>query len=503
METTSHEGGARNCQNARDLSKKNVLIRYAMFPIMTQPATQPAEQIADAPAGALQGPLAAARQSAGLRGRCRPPGDKSISHRALLLNAMAVGRAQVTGLLEGEDVMAMATALRLLGAEVTRTPTGAPDGGPVWTIDGVGVQGFREPDSVLDMGNSGTAARLLAGAIAGADIFACMTGDASLRSRPMARVTGPLGRMGATFMTRAGGQLPMAMRGAADARALDYSSPVASAQVKSAILLAGLAAAGVTRVTEPVMSRDHTERMLIRMGAHIVSGPAVDGAGWAVALTGQPELTAIDVDVPADPSSAAFPLVAGLMTSGSEIRLEHVGLNPARAGLIATLQEMGGDIEIADARDAGGEPVADLIVRGSQLHGIDVPPDRAASMIDEYPVLAVAAAVATGETRMTGIGELRVKETDRITAMARGLAAAGVDVTELKDGMTVRGGKSIKGGVVVQAEQDHRIAMSFLVLSMAAEAPITVDDAAPIATSFPSFRALMEGLGAKFVVARP
>jgi len=430
----------------------------------------------------------------GLQGRVRPPGDKSISHRALLLNAMAVGRARVTGLLEGEDVLAMAAALRMLGAGIRREET--PDG-PLWTVDGVGVQGFAEPDDVLDMGNSGTAARLLAGAIAGAPVFACMTGDASLRGRPMARVTEPLARMGAQFWTRAGGRLPLAIRGAAEASPLDYASPVASAQVKSAILLAGLAAAGTTRIVEPAMSRDHTERMLARMGARIESGPA-EGGRWSVALEGQPELAAIDVDVPADPSSAAFPIVAALITPGSEARIDHVGLNPARAGLIETLKEMGGDIELVDPRDAGGEPVADLLVRHSALKGVDVPPERAASMIDEYPILAVAAATAEGVTRMTGVGELRVKETDRLAAMARGLAAAGVDVGEGADWMEVRGGRPIAGGVAVAAELDHRIAMSFLVLGLVAAAPVIVDDAAPIATSFPSFRDLMESLGAGF-----
>ncbi len=457
--------------------------------------SQSAPSIAPDLASIDAGPLAARRPVSGLSGRLRPPGDKSISHRALLLNSLAVGRAHVRGLLEGEDVLAMAAALRALGAGVARDET--PEG-PVWTVDGVGVQGFRTPDDVLDMGNSGTAARLLAGAIAGAPIVACMTGDASLRTRPMARVTEPLERMGATFLARDGGRLPMAMRGAARPTPIDYASPVASAQVKSAILLAGLAAPGVTRVTEPVQSRDHTERMLARMGAQIESGPGAEG-GWTVTLVGQPELTAIDVDVPADPSSAAFPLVAALITPGSHVRLDHVGMNPARAGLIETLREMGGDIEILDLRESGGEPVADLIVRASSLRGVVTPPERAASMIDEYPILAVAAAAASGTTHMLGIAELRVKETDRIAAMAKGLAAAGVIVAEAPDSLSVTGGRPIPGGVTVAAELDHRIAMSFLVLGLIAEAPIVVDDVAPIATSFPGFRNLMEGLGAAFV----
>jgi len=456
---------------------------------MTAPAT----------AGRFSGPLASRRTKSGLRGRARPPGDKSISHRSLLLNALAVGRARVTGLLEGEDVLAMAAALRLLGAGVAREETAD---GPVWIVDGVGVQGFQEPDDIIDMGNSGTAARLLTGAISGAAITACMTGDASLRGRPMARVTDPLATMGASFVGRAGGRLPMAIRGAGDPRPIDYASPVASAQVKSALLLAGLAAPGATRVTEPTMSRDHTERMLARMGADIESGPTDDGR-WGVRLQGQPELNAIDVDVPADPSSAAYPIVAALITPESEVRLDHVCLNPTRAGLIETLREMGGQIEIVDARDVGGEPVGDLIVKSSTLQGIDVPPERAASMIDEYPILAVAAAKASGVTRMRGVGELRVKETDRIAATAAGLRAAGVQVEEGPDWMTVSGGNRVAGGGRVATELDHRIAMSFMVLGLAADAPVTIDDAAPIATSFPTFQALMGGLGATFEAAQP
>ena len=312
----------------------------------------------------------------------------------------------------------------------------------------------------------------------------------------MQRVIGPLEAMGARFMARSGGRMPLVIHGSKSLTPLDYASPVASAQVKSAILLAGLAAPGETRIVEPAMSRDHTERMLKRMGAD-VSSEAV-GTGWGISLQGQPELTAIDVDVPADPSSAAFPLVAALITPGSDVRLRHICLNPARAGLITTLQEMGGDIVLENARDAGGEPVADLRVRGSALKGITVPPERAPSMIDEYPILSIAAAVAEGETRMLGIHELRVKETDRIAAMANGLKAAGVRVAADDDSMTVIGGRSVPGGAIVATELDHRIAMSFLVLSLVSDAPVVVDDAAPVATSFPTFVSLMQGLGVAF-----
>lgn len=312
----------------------------------------------------------------------------------------------------------------------------------------------------------------------------------------MQRVISPLEAMGARFMARNGGRMPLVIHGAKSLMPLDYASPVASAQVKSAILLAGLAAPGETRVVEPAMSRDHTERMLARMGATVSSDGV--GTGWGVSLQGQPELTAIDVDVPADPSSAAFPLVAALITRGSDVQLRNICLNPARAGLITTLQEMGGDIVLENARDAGGEPVADLRVRGSALKGVTVPPERAPSMIDEYPILSIAAAVAEGETQMLGIHELRVKETDRITAMANGLEAAGVHVAADDDSMTVSGGRKIVGGMMVATELDHRIAMSFLVLSLVSDGPVIVDDAAPVATSFPTFISLMQSLGVAF-----
>jgi len=383
-----------------------------------------------------------------------------------------------------------AAALNAMGAHIERRADG------FWTVDGVGVQGLAEPEDVLDMGNSGTAARLLAGALAGLDGIACMTGDGSLRGRPMQRVISPLEAMGARFMARSGGRMPLVIHGAKSLMPLDYASPVASAQVKSAILLAGLAAPGETRIVEPAMSRDHTERMLARMGATVSSDGV--GTGWGVSLQGQPELTAIDVDVPADPSSAAFPLVAALITRGSDVQLRNICLNPARAGLITTLQEMGGDIVLENARDAGGEPVADLRVRESALKGVTVPPERAPSMIDEYPILSIAAAVAEGETQMLGIHELRVKETDRIAAMANGLEAAGVHVAADDDSMTVSGGRKIAGGMMVATELDHRIAMSFLVMSLVSDRPVIVDDAAPVATSFPTFISLMQGLGVAF-----
>ena len=450
-----------------------------------------AETLATSPSqNVLLGALTSSPPKAGLKGDVRPPGDKSISHRALLLNALGVGHATITGLLEGEDVLRTAAALNAMGAHIERCAEG------VWTVDGVGIQGLSEPENVLDMGNSGTAARLLAGALTALDGIACMTGDGSLRGRPMQRVIGPLEAMGARFMARSGGRMPLVIHGAKSLMPLDYSSPVASAQVKSAILLAGLAAPGETRIVEPAISRDHTERMLVRMGAN-VSSDAV-GTGWGVCLQGQPELAAIDVDVPADPSSAAFPLVAALITPGSDVQLRNICLNPARAGLITTLQEMGGDIVLENVRDAGGEPVADLRVRGSALKGISVPPERAPSMIDEYPILSIAAAVAEGETQMRGIHELRVKETDRIAAMANGLKAAGVHVAADEDSMTVSGGRKIPGGVMVATELDHRVAMSFLVLSLVSDGPVIVDDAAPVATSFPTFINLMQGLGVAF-----
>lgn len=437
-----------------------------------------------------------ARAAAGpLSGAVRVPGDKSISHRALMLGALAVGETRIEGLLEGEDVLRTAAAMRALGAEATRTGEGA------WTVRGRGVGGLAEPEDVLDMGNSGTAARLLAGIIAGHPIFAVLTGDASLRRRPMQRVTAPLAQSGAQFWAREGGRLPLAIRGAADPMPLDYTLPVASAQVKSAVLLAGLCAPGITRVVEPHATRDHTETMLRGFGASVEVQALADG-GREIRLTGQPELAGRPVAVPADPSSAAFPAVAALLVPGSSVTLEGVGMNPLRAGLYATLAEMGADIEIANERDAAGEKVADLTVSSSPLRGVDVPAARAPTMIDEFPILAVAAACAAGTTRMRGLAELRVKESDRLAAIAAGLAACGARVEIAGDDLLVHGtGAPPRGGASIATHMDHRIAMAFLVLGQVTAEPVTIDDGGFIDTSFPGFAELMRGLGAAIEVS--
>ena len=420
------------------------------------------------------------------------PGDKSISHRALIFGALAVGETRIEGLLEGEDVLATAEAMRRLGAEVTRNADGS------WSVWGVGVGGLREPEQPLDFGNSGTGARLVMGLVAGHPITATFIGDASLSRRPMGRVISPLTQMGAHFHAREGGRLPLTLTGAKRALPISYKSPVASAQVKSAILLAGLNTPGVTTVLEATPTRDHTERMLKAFGAEIASETDKNGL-LAISLTGEPELTPCPIAVPGDPSSAAFPVVAALLTPGSEVIVEGITLNPHRAGLYTTLMEMGGDIEVMNQREEGGEPVADLRVRSSRLKGIEVPPARAASMIDEYPVLAVAAGFAEGTTTMLGIHELRVKESDRIAATASGLRANGIKVRESEDGMVVEGrGGEVGGGGHVTTHMDHRIAMSFLVMGLAAQKPVTVDDASMIATSFPDFERLMRDLGASF-----
>jgi len=424
-----------------------------------------------------------------LSGTCRVPGDKSLSHRALILGSLAIGRTRVTGLLEGEDVLCTAGAMRALGAGVTRRTDGE------WLVSGVGIGGLQEPDTLLDMGNSGTGARLVMGAVAGHDITAFFTGDASLRRRPMARVTEPLSRMGAKVVAREGGRLPLALTGAAAPLPITYASPVASAQVKSAILLAGLSAPGETTVIEPLASRDHTENLLRHFGGTVTSTPTNDG-GRRITVAGQTELKAGDIVIPGDPSSAAFPAVAALLLPQSEITIEGVGMNPLRAGLFETLDEMGADITFAKRRIEGGEPVADLVIRAGALKAVTVPAERAPSMIDEYPILAVAAAFAKGRSVMHGLAELRVKESDRLSAIAKGLSDCGVTVAIEGDTLIVEGkGGKVRGGATVASALDHRIAMSFLMLGMAADKPVTIDDGATIATSFPGFVELVNGLG--------
>ncbi len=437
-----------------------------------------------------------AEPSHALRGRLRVPGDKSISHRSLIFGALAVGETRITGLLEGEDVLATAETMRRLGATVTRHADGT------WSVHGVGVGALKEPAEALDFGNAGTGARLVMGLVAGHPITATFIGDASLSSRPMGRVIAPLTQMGANFHSREGGRMPLTLTGARHTLPITYELPVASAQVKSAVLLAGLNAPGITTVIENVPTRDHTERMLKAFGATVEIEPHGIG-GLAIHLTGQPELRPAPIIVPGDPSSAAFPVVAALIVPDSDIVVEGITLNPHRAGLYTTLIEMGGDIEVMNQREEGGEPVADLRVRTSALKGIVVPPERAASMIDEYPVLAIAASFATGNTVMNGIHEMRVKESDRIAATAAGLRLNGVKVHETEDGMTVEGRSGhVGGGGHVATHMDHRIAMSFLVMGLAAQKPVTVDDASMIATSFPNFMSLMRDLGATFVGQR-
>lgn len=438
---------------------------------------------------------ATSRPVSSLAGRLRVPGDKSISHRALMFGAMAVGRTRIQGLLEGEDVLATAAAMRALGAGIERTE--GPDG-PVWTVDGVGVGGFTEPETALDMGNSGTGARLLAGLLAVAPFTSTMIGDASLSKRPMGRVTEPLGRFGARFETRDGGRLPMTVIGTDQPVPIHYDSPIASAQVKSAVLLAGLHAPGATTVTEPAASRDHTERMLRHFGAEVTVEDRADGSR-SVTVRGEAELRAADVVVPGDVSSAAFPIVAGLLARDGAVTVENVGVNPLRNGLIETLLEMGADLSIENDRTVAGEPVCDVVARPSRLRGVSVPAGRAPTMIDEYPVLAVAAAFADGETHMPGLAELRVKESDRIAAVCEGLRANGVAVSDGDDWITVAGvgpNARLAGGGTVAVHLDHRIAMAFLVMGMAAESAVTVDAIEPVATSFPGFVDMMAVLGA-------
>jgi len=425
-----------------------------------------------------------------LSGVAEVPGDKSISHRALILGALSIGETRITGLLEGQDVLDTARAMRAFGAEVVQHGVGA------WSVHGVGVGGFSEPTGVIDCGNSGTGVRLIMGAMATTDITATFTGDASLNKRPMGRVTDPLALFGARAYGRRGGKLPMTVVGAADPVPVRYRTPMPSAQVKSAVLLAGLNALGQTVVIEAEPTRDHSERMLRGFGAQITVEDTDEGR--VITLTGQPELRGQTVAVPRDPSSAAFPVCAALMVPGSDILVPGVSQNPTRNGLFLTLQDMGADLTMENPREEGGEPVADLRVRFGPLKGIEVPPERAASMIDEYPILSALAATAEGVTVMRGVKELRVKESDRIDAMARGLEACGVRVDETEDSMTVygMGAGAVPGGATVRSHLDHRIAMSFLCLGLCARAPITVDDASPIATSFPVFGPLMTALGA-------
>jgi 3-phosphoshikimate 1-carboxyvinyltransferase len=434
----------------------------------------------------------AARSSGPLTGKVRVPGDKSISHRALILGALSVGETRVSGLLEGEDVLNTAKAMRALGATVERT------GDFAWKVHGVGVAGFAEPQAPLDFGNSGTGCRLVMGAVAGCPIKAVFDGDASLRSRPMRRVLDPLELMGARVgESGQGGRLPLTLLGARDPLPIVYRTPVASAQIKSAVLLAGLAAPGITTVIETEASRDHTELMLKHFGAEITS--TREGShGRKIALTGQPELHGADVIVPADPSSAAFPIVAALIVGGSNLILSDVMTNPLRTGLFTTLREMGGSIEEAEIRGDAGEPMAQLRVRASKLRGVVVPPERAPSMIDEYLVLAVAASFAEGTTVMRGLKELRVKESDRLEATAAMLRANGVKVEIAGDDLIVEGKGHVPGGGLVATHMDHRIAMSALVMGLASDKPVQVDDTAFIATSFPDFIPMMRSLGAEF-----
>ncbi len=434
-------------------------------------------------------PSLQSKSSSPLTGTCKVPGDKSISHRSLMLSALAVGESRVTGLLEGEDVLATADAMRAMGATIKRLDNGE------WQVHGVGVGGLMTPDNIIDMGNSGTSTRLLMGLIASHDIEVTMTGDASLRSRPMGRVTIPLSSVGADFKARDGKYLPATITGTATPLPIDYTSPIASAQVKSAVLLAGLNTPGITRLREKIATRDHTERMLVSMGAEIT---VTEEDGYrVVSLTGQPELKPLTLEVPGDISSAAFLLAAASMVPGSDIIIENVGLNPLRTGIVAALREMGANIDLLNERELGGEPVGDLHVTYVGLKGVTDLKVEPSTMIDEFPVLFCAAAVAEGTSKFTGLEELRVKESDRLAVMAEGLKANGVELTETEDGIEIIGnGGKIKGGGTVATELDHRIAMSFSVLGQMAEAPITIDDAAPIQTSFPVFIELLSGLGA-------
>lgn len=429
-----------------------------------------------------------AKSAEPLSGRLRLPGDKSISHRALILGALATGRTRISGLLESEDVINTARAVTALGAPAQKT-------GDIWEVLGRGTGGLSQPQAPLDFGNSGTGTRLMMGVIAPHDISVSMTGDASLSKRPMGRILGPLKRMGLEVEGDAD-RLPLTIRGTSRLTPIAYELPVPSAQLKSAILLAGLGTAGETTVIERETTRDHTERMLRHFGAEVTT--VADGATTRITIRGEAELAGCDVTVPGDPSSAAFLVAAGLIVPGSDITVEGVLANPTRTGFYTTLQEMGGDVTFLNPREEGGEPVADIRARFSKLNGVSVPAERAPSMIDEYPMLAVAAAFASGTTRMDGLAELKVKESDRLAATAAGLAANGVEAKVDGDTLTVHGAGRVPGGGLVATHLDHRMAMSFLVMGLASDAPVTVDDTAMIATSFPEFRSLMEQLGARF-----
>ena len=433
------------------------------------------------------------RRGGALKGRVRPPGDKSISHRAFIFGLLCRGVTDIAGLLEGDDVMRTGEACKALGARIERVGEGT------WRVAGMGVGALLAPTHALDFGNAGTGCRLMMGVVGGHAVTATFDGDASLRKRPMRRILDPLALMGAQVVSQAeGGRCPIVLRGTSEPAPIVYRTPVASAQIKSAVLLAGLNAPGSTTVLETEASRDHTEKMLRHFGAEVEVTPEGD-AGRRIMLKGRPELRPSPVVVPADPSSAAFPMVAALIAPGSDIVIEGVMMNPLRTGLITTLMEMGARIDILDARLDGGEDVADLRVRASALKGVDVPASRAPSMIDEYPVLAVAAAFAQGETRMRGLHELRVKESDRLAAVAAGLAAAGVAHAIENDDLIVAGGEgAVRGGGLVETHLDHRIAMGFLTMGLASEKAMAIDDSSMIATSFPTFRTLMEQLGAQF-----
>jgi 3-phosphoshikimate 1-carboxyvinyltransferase len=423
-----------------------------------------------------------------LRGTVTVPGDKSISHRSLMFAGLAVGESRIEGLLEGEDVLATAAAMRAMGATVERSDDG------LWRVWGVGVGGLLQPETALEMGNSGTSTRLLMGLIASHGITATFTGDASLSRRPMGRVIEPLSRMGADFTSSPGGRLPLTMRGLSPALPISYTLPVASAQVKSAVLLAGLNTPGITRVIEPIATRDHSERMLAGFGAELTVEPSPQGR--IISIRGEAELKPQQITVPGDPSSAAFWMVAASIVPGSDVTIANVGLNPTRTGIIAALRMMGADIVELEARTVGGEPVADLRVRHAPLKAIEVPADLAPSMIDEYPALFVAAAFAEGRTVARGAEELRVKESDRIAAMAAALGANGVTLEEFEDGLAITGsaGEPIAGGALIASKLDHRIAMSMAVAGLGAKAEVSIDDAAPVATSYPGFFATLDGL---------